>query len=175
MRGRSASGKDNMGGSAASRITVAKTIDGTVLGNMGGDQNIAGHYHGMVASSTLAVSIDHDHPNTGVSGSAAAGGVDHNHAEQGGCSGGGSGSLVISRAANDDPPGTNCASINTTLGASAYSHGHGVGTYAVDVPNLSASKTPTGNIGLVTGGCDGNSSACNNLNPTVILNYIIKL
>lgn len=36
IRGRTAVGKDNMGGSAANRITNALTVDGTVLGQTGG-------------------------------------------------------------------------------------------------------------------------------------------
>jgi hypothetical protein len=44
LRGRAISGKDNMNGIAANRITSAKTIDGTVLGKAGGGQNVAGHY-----------------------------------------------------------------------------------------------------------------------------------
>jgi microcystin-dependent protein len=41
LRGRSIFGQDNMGGSAASRITVAGgNFDGTVLGGSGGGQNV---------------------------------------------------------------------------------------------------------------------------------------
>lgn len=39
MRGRTAVGKDNMGGSAANRITSAVTVDGTTLGQTGGSQS----------------------------------------------------------------------------------------------------------------------------------------
>lgn len=52
MRGRTAVGKDNMGGSAANRITNANTVDGTVLGQTGGAEvhtlsvsNIPSHSH----------------------------------------------------------------------------------------------------------------------------------
>ena len=39
LRGRTVCGKDNMGGSAANRITSAVTVDGTVLGQTGGSQS----------------------------------------------------------------------------------------------------------------------------------------
>ena len=46
MRGRAAFGKDNMGGTAASRITAGVSgIDGLVLGAAGGDQRLATHGH----------------------------------------------------------------------------------------------------------------------------------
>jgi microcystin-dependent protein len=46
MRGRIAAGVDNMGGSAASRITNAVSgITGTTLGASGGDQNLHDHTH----------------------------------------------------------------------------------------------------------------------------------
>jgi microcystin-dependent protein len=46
MRGRAAFGKDNMGGTAAARITSAVSgIDGVVLGAAGGDQRVGTHGH----------------------------------------------------------------------------------------------------------------------------------
>lgn len=52
LRGRVVAGKDNMGGSAASRITSAVTVDGTVLGQTGGSQShtlteaqLPSHFH----------------------------------------------------------------------------------------------------------------------------------
>ena len=54
-RGRATYGQDNMGGSAANRITIAGlNFDGTILGNVGGNQNhtlttaeLAAHNHGI--------------------------------------------------------------------------------------------------------------------------------
>ena len=46
FRGRSAFGKDNMGGTAASRLTTAGSgVDGSTLGASGGDQALASHTH----------------------------------------------------------------------------------------------------------------------------------
>ena len=48
LRGRAPYGKDNMGGSAASRVTnAASGITGTTLGATGGDQNMHQHNHGV--------------------------------------------------------------------------------------------------------------------------------
>jgi microcystin-dependent protein len=49
LRGRVAAGKDDMGGTAANRITNAVSgIVGTTLGAAGGDQNMPAHVHGML-------------------------------------------------------------------------------------------------------------------------------
>lgn len=46
LRGRSVFGKDNMGGSGASRVTSAVSgVDGTALGAVGGDQRMPQHSH----------------------------------------------------------------------------------------------------------------------------------
>ena len=51
MRGRTVFGVDNMGGSAANRITNAVCgITGTTLGAVGGDQNMPTHTHGTTES-----------------------------------------------------------------------------------------------------------------------------
>ncbi|MEJ0071177.1 MAG: phage tail protein [Pseudomonadota bacterium] len=48
LRGRAIAGVDNMGGTAANRITVgASGIAGTTLGAAGGDQNLQSHGHGV--------------------------------------------------------------------------------------------------------------------------------
>jgi microcystin-dependent protein len=57
LRGRAIFGLDNMGGSAASRITVAGgNFDGTVLGGTGGGQNK------VIANSNLPASIPYNDP-----------------------------------------------------------------------------------------------------------------
>jgi len=45
MRGRSIFGKDNMGGTTASRVTATSGITGTTLGATGGDERVQTHTH----------------------------------------------------------------------------------------------------------------------------------
>ncbi len=59
IRGRTIAGKDNMGGSAANRLTSGSTIDGSTLGTAGGGQThtlttseLAAHNHVTSATST---------------------------------------------------------------------------------------------------------------------------
>jgi len=217
FRGRIPSGKDNMGGSAANRITTAKTIDGTVLGNSGGSEtdtptgNIPAHYHGMGTGADMSVSIYHDHGSETFNSYAVSSDHTHNfttgtvsanhthtetvHTHQ-----------IFGTSSTVHNPGSGCymdgpcgAQSSYTNGAGNYqtgamsaNHTHGGTTGGINqnhyhgVPvNLSpysGSSTPSGRIGLVTGGCDGNSGSCalsgaegNNLPPVVMINYIIKL
>ena len=182
MRGRFPAGRDNMNGVAATRITSAKTIDGTILGKAGGSQNIAGHYHGMVASSTLSVDVNHDHGAQSFTSGTVSANASHSHSDNGhahtytgpGSGTAGQGTNNFSAARFD--AGTYTASVNTgyaSLTSTDTNHTHST---SVDLSALGATaKTPTGNVGLVTGGCDGNTDSCNNLSPTIILNYIIKI
>jgi microcystin-dependent protein len=50
LRGRIPAGKDDMGGSAASRITSASSISGATLGASGGDQLQQSHAHSVSIS-----------------------------------------------------------------------------------------------------------------------------
>jgi microcystin-dependent protein len=61
LRGRAAIGKDDMGGTAAGRMTLANGLDGTVLGNVGGEQvhtlsvaEIPSHTHNIQNNNTAA-------------------------------------------------------------------------------------------------------------------------
>jgi microcystin-dependent protein len=89
LRGRSIFGLDNMGGSAASRITVAGgNFDGTVIGNVGGAQNK------VIANSNLPADIPvsdpgHTHAPAGASDFVSDGGSPYTDI--------GSGSILIYR------------------------------------------------------------------------------
>lgn len=103
LRGRSPFGKDDMGGSAANRITTAgASIDGTTLGAAGGAQNV-----------TLNSTQIPGHTHTGTTDS---GGVDHTHSYQ------------VASGVGFFQPGAGGA-YNTVVGAtsggaSAYLHTH---------------------------------------------------
>jgi microcystin-dependent protein len=78
LRGRSVFGLDNMGGSAASRITAAGgNFDGTVLGGTGGAQNHTLSQSEMPSHTHTATVTDpgHTHNFPSVSGGAGSGGV----------------------------------------------------------------------------------------------------
>ena len=47
LRGRAVAGKDNMGGTTASRITATSGITGTTLGASGGSEKLQNHTHGQ--------------------------------------------------------------------------------------------------------------------------------
>lgn len=51
LRGRTPFGKDNMGGTAANRITTTSGITGTVLGAIGGDERLHSHNHTQASHS----------------------------------------------------------------------------------------------------------------------------
>ena len=58
LRGRVVAGKDNMGGTAASRLTSAGSgVNGSVIGASGGNQLSQGHNHAVVAGSNLTGTV----------------------------------------------------------------------------------------------------------------------
>lgn len=166
LRGRFIGGRDNMNGIAATRITSAKTIDGTVLGKAGGNQtytpsgSIPGHYHGFTGTSmsaagqTLGTTQSVVHENAGADRA-----LDNSQS-------GSYGNVLL-------PGGGWTGSVA------------GRDAFTVNIGHSHPASSVSGNVGLASGsgGCDGNSgSAClltgsegNNLSPTVILNYIIKI
>jgi microcystin-dependent protein len=177
LRGRFVGGRDNMNGIAANRITAAKTLDGTILGKAGGSQNVAGHYHGH----TLNITSSGSGTVTGTVGGADG---THNHtitdpghahnqlATYAGTGGGGF--AGISGGGNTN---TQITSSLTSISINSTNSGHGHG-FSLTAPNHAhANGNFAGTVGLASGsgGCDGNSDSCNNLSPTIILNYIIKL
>lgn len=149
LRGRVAAGKDDMGGSAANRLTTGGSgVDGATLGAAGGAQThtlseaqMPAHGH----TGTAASNGSHTH-----TGSANTAG-DHTHTYTG-VSGGDTGPNPI--------PGANAGSSNT---GSAGSHSH---TLTI---NADGAHTHS-----VTVGDTGGGSAHNNTQPTIVLNHIIR-
>lgn len=75
LRGRVPAGKDNMGGTAASRITSGVSgVAGNTLGASGGDQRLHAHSHGVT---------DPGHTHTASGGGATNVGVNDSAAEEG--------------------------------------------------------------------------------------------
>ncbi len=117
--------------------------------------SVPGHYHGMGTGANLSVDINHDHPNTAVSGAV----VPYSGSTSAWVSGGGVVTFVGGGAS-----GT--IAVSGGLGTwgkewtvtSNINHGHSW-SGSVDLPALGVTaKTPTGSIGLVTGGSNGNAA-----------------
>ena len=156
LRGRGAYGRDDMGGSAANRITNAGSgITGTGLGNTGGTQSktlttteLPTHTH----SGTTAAGGGHTPAGTIDSQGAHTHGID---IKNGG--GGVTTSLNISTI-NDTPQ----ASGVYTASSGAHSH------------NFTGSAV-SDHTHTFTTASSGTGSAFGTMNPAIILNYIIKI
>jgi microcystin-dependent protein len=163
LRGRTVAGIDNMGGTDAGRLDIANSA-GTVVGSQ----------YVTLTSSQSGVPA-HSHPNTLTSNTVASDG--HSHAGQGSLN-------AAIGATNGDP-----SRIGYIAGTVA---GPGTATYSITGGSLLTNTgnfnhyTPVygstgGNSGSTTVGITNNqntaanaSSAHNNMQPTIILNYIIK-
>jgi len=161
LRGRVLAGKDNMGGTAASRLTSAGSIDGTVLGKAGGTQNhsigsanLPTHTH---AAGTLAVSIDHNHTATATDGTHTH--VMPNVGTQNSSASYGTSAFV---SANSNFASADMIGNATSTGSS---HSHGISNY--DVADRAVTNS------TADGGFANN--AIQNLQPTSVINYIIKI
>lgn len=170
-RGRVTAGDDNMGGTAANRITDAKCgIDGTVLGAAGGtqdhllaDTNIPVHTHTVPA---------HTHP-----------GVDHLHSMNNHQHGVGSHAHYYNEVRSGIATGLPVASgggglyvvFNQTTGSISAA-------YYTDGPNYASTGAAdraltSGNSAVLTtsnNSGSGTVSAHRNVQPTIIMNKIIK-
>lgn len=129
MRGRAVAGKDDMGGSAASRITSAVTgVTGTTLGSAGGNQNVHQHTH---------TQDSHNHSQNA-----------HTHAQ----------------VYNGAPTGASLDGSVIAYGTVSDLLWRGVNISSTTATNIAATAT---NQNFGTG-------SSQNLQPTIILNYIIK-
>lgn len=157
MRGRVAAGVDNMGGNAANRITAAGAgIAGNTLGASGGAQThalttaqLAAHNHGVNDPTHAHNVYDPTHTH-GVNDPG------HVHSYNRVTTGNGQGS-DIGTANNHIVTNTAAA----TTGISLYAAGTGIGIYGA-ATGISIQNA-------------GSGSAHNNTQPTIMLNYIIKI
>jgi microcystin-dependent protein len=153
LRGRVLAGKDNMGGTAASRITVGSTIDGTVLGKAGGAQ---------AQASNVAVSAQ---PTFTVNA--------HTHNASSMCAGvkGISGTnFVFGEAANNCNGESWTANNLVSAGVAGASSSWTSGITVVGITTSASVNTTsrTADVSLT-------NNSVNNLQPVNIINYIIKL
>ncbi len=174
LRGRSVSGKDDMGGSAANRVTNAISgITGTTLGAVGGSESMTAHTHGAgsyvtTASSTGINSVDHTHTFTTGTMSANA-----THAHNGtvdnqfGTSGG------IAFGATNPLPNNTAGGANMQITTDSRNINH---THSGTTNGISQNHTHTTPSVAVTGtSTSTGAGASQNMIPTIILNQIIKV
>lgn len=152
LRGRTVAGKDNMGGTTASRITAAVSgVTATTLGATGGDERLHAHDH----PNSLA-SSGHTHAASGAGGDlrAAIGAVSSNI-----------GAIGYQTTGTLSPgPSTATYTITGTVGAANQPFNHYTPVYG----------TTSGPSGTSTAGTSTQGGTAQNLPPTIVLNYIIK-
>ena len=157
-RGRARFGKDDMGGSAANRLTVTYGITGSSLGNVGGSQ-----------SSTLTTTELPSHTHSGTTGGASA---DHTHSGTTSTDGshthdlykkGGAGaSNAFELTALSIGGATQAA--QSGLSASSGSHSHTMTTGGMSADHSHSFTT----------GATGSGGAFSNVPPGIVFNTIIK-
>lgn len=169
LRGRVIAGQDDMGGVSANRLTGASGgVDGDILGAAGGSEThtlteaeLAVHDHSVNPPNTTSAgnSGNHYHSWSDVSNTGSA---NHTHTlpRRNDL---GAGSRL---AANSSGSGS-----NATTSSSGSAHTHSVGG---NTSNQIGSHTHTVDIVAFNSVTAGSGSAHNNVQPTFILNYIIK-
>lgn len=187
LRGRTPAGKDNMGGTAANRLSA--TVTGTTLGATGGMEThqlttlqLPAHAHGQQGTFSSGLqSSDHSH-------NFATGGINANHYHGGSTDTQGTHTHTINTTADG---GFNTGRVNeadrtarlttaTTNSAGAHAHNFNTGYVSNDhghsgtTYGMNSSHYHDINISGNTGNT-GSGESHNNTQPTIILNYIIKL
>lgn len=198
LRGRVATGKDNMGGTTASRVTTAISgVDGLTLGAVGGNQSLHGHTHVQDQHTHLQAShghtqSNHSHGNS-LTGTTTFAGAGHTHAGQGDLHAG-------IGATNSDAnrigyiaggvyanPATYSVVGSSRLNSQNFNHntpvygstGGNSFNASVGISNAGATAlindaTPTNFVATAVNQSTG-AGASQNIQPTIILNYIIKV
>lgn len=167
MRGRAVAGKDDMGGSAASRITAAVTgVSGTTLGNAGGDQRVHAHSHANTVTNNAVTS------GAGSAHTHTQNAHEHNLYFQGSIGGnrymvgdylGGAGSSYF------------IPSMTTVTASAASGYAIAQGVTATNNNESAHTHSVTSNVTISNALFPvGGTAVSQNLPPTIILNYIIK-
>jgi microcystin-dependent protein len=155
LRGRVIAGEDDMGGTAANRLTSGVSgVDGAVLGAVGGSENLHLHSHANTLSSNTVASNGHTHAGRGTLAAAI------------GATAGNTSSIGYVAGTNSGGPATSTYSvIGTNVGAQAFSHYTPV--YGSTAGNSSSTTVGISNANAGAGGSQ-------NVQPTMVMNYIIK-
>ena len=161
LRGRTVAGVDNMGGIDAGRLDIANS-SGTVVGSQyvtltSAQSGVPAHSHANTAVFT-GTAASHNHTQDA-----------HNHDRR-----------VITTGGSPNNPGTyigsSSASVWYTNGGSGYT-GDAVGTGSTTATNQATSITPAGTVTMTNANntAADATSAVSLMQPTIVLNYIIKI
>lgn len=166
LRGRTVAGQDDMGGTSANRLTdaVSQSLNGDTLGDTGGEET-----HTMTSSELVAhthtgpshthTGPSHTHTVSGTTGSDGA----HTHT----FTDNGTGNESHSRGSSSQVTGAdNGSSADTTASDGTHTHTFSATTGA-------DGTGATGSSGTGATGSSGSTTAFNNIQPTIILNYCI--
>ena len=159
LRGRAIAGIDNMGGSDAGRLSTANT-----LGTATGTETVT------LASTEIPA---HSHPNT-LTGTTTFASDGHTHAGQGslgaaiGATGGNPSAIGYVAGTASGGPGTSTYTvIGTNVGAQAFNH-------YTPVYGSTAANSASASVGISNANNTGGGGAHSNMQPTIVLNYIIR-
>jgi len=167
MRGRAVAGVDNMGGTAASRLTSTVLTASNTLGATGGTQT-----HTLAASEIAT----HSHTNTLSSNTVASDG--HTHSARGNLAAavgasGGDATAIAYEASTVVSGGPANATSYTVIGASFTSASRAFNHYT-PVYGSTAANTGSTTVSITNANSTGGGNAHANTQPTLVLNYIIK-
>lgn len=144
LRGRVPAGLDNMGGSAASRLTSGTSgITATTLGAVGGNEAMHLHQHANTATFT------------GTAGNTGTQSANHTHGTGNGYS------WIVSNRTAGAANGSSSAALTDYLNATG-----------TESANHTHAFTPAGTVSMSNANFGSGSSQ--NVQPTIVLNYIIK-
>lgn len=155
LRGRSVAGKDDMGGSAANRITNAVAgFVGTTLGAAGGDQNYQQHLHNVTVTDPGHTHIQNSHTHTITD-------PGHSH------------SLTATALADSGVSGQAGASAQV-LGTSGPNSTNSA-TTGITGTNAATATNQTATTGITAITTNSGTGAAGNVQPTAIVNWIMRL
>lgn len=196
LRGRVVAGEDDMGGTAANRLTSGNSgITGTTLGAAGGDERLHQHQHANTAAftgtaGTTGSGSAHSHANTLSNATVAP--SNHQHAETIMHSTTTGSNGITPYAPWNDPVFGIWSTAYTFANRQGFSMAGPEGTGATGYPHLTSGPlssttvgitnanesahthgfTPAGTVAVTNVNAGAGSSQ--NVQPTMIMNYIIK-
>ena len=181
LRGRAVAGKDDMGGTAASRLTSAVSgVTGTTLGNAGGGQNV--HLHNHTQDSHNHTQNSHNHTQNSHNHTQDS----HNHTQNQHQHTGSVSATVPYAYANGTASTVTTGGAATRVNTVSYSTPTGSFTTAnVTATNVAQTATNQAqtatnqaqtatNIAATATNQSFGTGTSQNVQPTMILNYIIK-